>query len=173
MAGSSGSGWFDDLVRWIELAAACFLAAVAALIFVSVFLRYLFAFGIPDAYDIGSLLLGVIIFWGIAGASWRGEHITVDLLWGALPAPAQRVMGLFSELVTLACLGVFAWMMATKVASSFNDNVRTFDLRLPVWAFHLLAWLGLAAACLLLAVRVARMLRGAAPVLSPAERPLE
>ena len=27
------------------------------------------------------MLLGILIFWGIAATSYRGGHITVDLVW--------------------------------------------------------------------------------------------
>ncbi len=29
----------------------------------------------------GKLLLGILIFWGIAATTYRGGHITVDLVW--------------------------------------------------------------------------------------------
>lgn len=154
-------GRIERLIDAIEFAAAAFLAVVTALTFVSVFLRYLFVWSIPDAYDFGSLLLGVLIFWGIAGASYRGEHITVDLLWGVCPPAVRRVMDAFADALTLACLAAFAWMMGVKSLSTYADNVRTFDLRLPVWIFHFLAWIGLAAAVALLAVRLARRAMGA------------
>ena len=56
---------------------------VAADIFISVLLRNFFATSIPDSYDFGRLLLGILIFWGIAATSYRGAHITVDLVWSA------------------------------------------------------------------------------------------
>jgi TRAP-type C4-dicarboxylate transport system permease small subunit len=46
-----------------------------------VLLRYFFSMQIPDSYDFGRLLLGILIFWGIAATSYRGTHITVDLLY--------------------------------------------------------------------------------------------
>src|SRR3982074_3674144 len=68
----------------IELVAAVFVGLVAADIFVSVLLRYFFSVSIPDSYDFGRLLLGILIFWGIAAPSYRGAQITVDLVWGAV-----------------------------------------------------------------------------------------
>src|SRR5437016_11250282 len=65
----------------IELVAAFFVGIVAADIFISVLLRHFFSIQIPDAYDFGRLLLGILIFWGIAATSYRGTHITVDLIW--------------------------------------------------------------------------------------------
>ena len=66
----------------IELIAAFFVGVVAADIFISVLLRYFFSYQIPDSYDFGRLLLGILIFWGIAATSYRGGHITVDLRLG-------------------------------------------------------------------------------------------
>src|SRR5690606_9002401 len=86
------------LIDGIELTAAIFLAAVTILTFAAVMSRYLFSYGIPDSYDISSLLLGVLIFWGIAVASYRGDHITVDLLWSSVGPRARRAIDLFADL---------------------------------------------------------------------------
>jgi TRAP-type C4-dicarboxylate transport system permease small subunit len=152
----------DRVIDVAEVVAAMFLAAITAITFVSVALRYVFAWSIPDAYDLSRNLLGIVIFWGIAAASWRGEHITVDLVWGIAPAGAKRAMDVFAGLLSLACLAVFAWMFTDKVISTFADNVRTYDLRLPVWVFYGIAWAGVAAAALLLAIRAWRLVTGTA-----------
>jgi hypothetical protein len=60
----------DRFIDGIELAAAAFIGIVAVDIFVSVLLRYLFSASIPDSYDFGRLLLGILIFWGIAATSF-------------------------------------------------------------------------------------------------------
>ena len=148
----------DRFIDGIEVTAAAFLAAVTALTFVSVFLRYLFAWSIPDAYDISCLLLGILIFWGMAIASYRGEHICVDLVWAMCPPRVQRAMDMFASLLTLGSMLVFTAMMWTKVLSTRDDNVLTFDTHMPVWLFYLVAWAGLAAAVALLCIRTIRLL---------------
>src|SRR2546430_4864080 len=55
----------DRFIDSIEFLAALFGGIVAADVFVSVLLRYFFGVSIPDSYDFGRLLLGVLIFWGI------------------------------------------------------------------------------------------------------------
>jgi TRAP-type C4-dicarboxylate transport system permease small subunit len=52
----------DRFINGIELIAAFFIGLVAVDIFVSVLLRYFFAVQIPDSYDFGRLLLGIVIF---------------------------------------------------------------------------------------------------------------
>lgn len=150
-------GPFDRFIDAIELTAAGFLAAVTAITFVSVFLRYLFIWSIPDSYDFTRLLLGILIFWGMAIASYRGDHITVDLLWSAAPPWGRRAMDVFAALVTLVAMATFTWMFAEKVINTRADHVGTFDLRQPVWMYYLVAWIGLASAVLLLILRSVRL----------------
>ena len=78
-----GRGLADRFITWAELGAGAFLAVVMTLTFCTVMLRYLFNFAIPDAYDYGRNMLGVLIFWGIAVTGFRGEHIVVDFVWNA------------------------------------------------------------------------------------------
>jgi hypothetical protein len=49
-------------------------------------------------------------------------------------------------------------MFAVKVINTRADHVGTFDLRQPVWIYYLIAWIGLAAAVLLMVTRTIRLL---------------
>ena len=147
--------WFID---FIELMAAGFIGIVAADIFISVMLRYFFSVQIPDAYDFGRLLLGILIFWGIAATSYRGTHITVDLVWSNVGPRMQRFIDVFATLVLLFVVTVQTYTLFDKVVSTYRDNVLTFDLRLPTWPFFLVAWLGDVSAVMLIAVRTYRLI---------------
>ena len=122
--------------------AALFVGIVAADVFVSILLRYFFGISIPDSYDFGRLLLGMLIFWGIGATSYRGTHITVDLLWANVGPKYQRAIDIFATLVLLFVVAVQTFTLYDKVWTTRADNVLTFDLRLPTWPFFLLAWLG-------------------------------
>jgi TRAP-type transport system small permease protein len=147
--------WFID---FIELMAAGFIGIVAADIFISVMLRYFFSIQIPDAYDFGRLLLGILIFWGIAATSYRGNHITVDLLYANVGDRAKRVIDVFATSVLLFVVTVQTYTLFDKVRGTYADHVLTFDLRLPVWPFFLVAWIGDVSAVLLIAVRTYRLI---------------
>src|SRR5712671_1633690 len=148
----------DRFIDFIELVAAFFVGIVAADIFISVLLRYFFSIQIPDAYDFGRLLLGILIFWGIAATSYRGTHITVDLLYANVGPKLQRFIDVFATLVLLFVVSFQTWTLFDKVLSTRADNVLTFDLRLPTWPFFLVAWLGDVSAVLLIAVRTYRLI---------------
>src|ERR1700752_2526868 len=132
----------DRFIDGIELIAAIFVGLVAADTFVSVLLRYFFNPAIPDSYDFGQLLLGILIFWGIAATSYRGAHITVDLVWANVGPRWQRVIDVFATLVLLFVVTVQTYTLFDKVASTYHDNVLTFDLRLPGGPVFLVAWIG-------------------------------
>ena len=125
----------DRFIDGIELIAAFFVGIVAADIFISVMLRYFFSIQIPDAYDFGRLLLGILIFWGIAATSYRGAHITVDLVWANVGPRYQRFIDVFATLVLLFVVTVQTYTLFDKVRGTYNDHVLTFDLRLPTWPF--------------------------------------
>ena len=141
----------------IELIAAFFVGIVAADIFISVLLRKFFSTSIPDAYDFGRMLLGILIFWGIAATSYRGGHITVDLLWANVGSRFKRMIDVFATLVLLFVVTVQTYTLFDKVAGTYRDNVLTFDLRLPTWPFFAIAWAGDVSAVLLIAIRTYRL----------------
>ena len=146
---------FIDTIEWI---AAGFVGIVAANIFISVLLRNLFSYSIPDSFDIGRLLLGILIFWGIAATSYRGTHITVDLIWGNVGPKYQRWIDVFATLVLLFVVTVQTWTLFDKVRGTYNDNVTTFDMHLPTWPFFAVAWAGDVSAVLLIAIRTWRLI---------------
>lgn len=148
----------DRFIDGIEWLAAAFVGLVALDIFASVMLRYLFSVSIPDSYDFGKLLLGILIFWGIAATSYRGSHITVDLVWSAMGPRGKRIIDVFATLVLLFVVTVQTVMLFDKVRLTMRDNVLTYDLNIPTWPFALIAWLGDVSAVLLIAIRTYRLI---------------
>ena len=148
----------DRAIDTIEWLAAIFVGLVALDIFISVLLRKFFDTSIPDSYDFGRLLLGILIFWGIAATSYRGSHITVDLLWTGASPRMRRFIDVFATLVLMFVVTVQTIMLFDKVRGTYNDNVLTYDLNLPTWPFFAVAWMGDVCAVLLIAIRTWRLI---------------
>lgn len=147
----------DRIIDTIEAIAAVFVGLVAADIFISVMLRGFFNTQIPDSYDFGRMLLGILIFWGIAATSYRGTHITVDLVWAQANQRWKRVIDVFATLVLLFVVTVQTYTLFDKVHATYVDHVLTFDLRLPTWPFFAIAWIGDVSAVVLIAIRTFRL----------------
>ena len=146
---------FIDTIEWI---AAGFVGLVAANIFVAVLLRNIFNYSIPDSFDIGRLMLGILIFWGIAATSYRGTHITVDLVWANATPKYQRWIDVFATLVLLFVVTVQTYTLFDKVASTRAEHIVTMDLHVPIWPFFLVSWIGDVSAVLLIAIRTYRLI---------------
>ena len=146
---------FIDSIEWI---AAIFVGVVAADVFTSIMLRYFFSVEIPDSYNFGQLLLGILIFWGIAATSYRGTHITVDLVWAQVGPRWKRAIDVFATLVLLFVVTVQTYTLFDKVAATYRDHVLTYDLGLPTWPFFAIAWIGDVSAVLLIAIRTYRLI---------------
>jgi len=165
--------YMDRFIDSIEWVAAAFVGIVAANIFIAVLLRNLFNYSIPDSYDFGRLMLGILIFWGIAATSYRGTHITVDLVWTNVGPRYQRIIDVFATLVLLFVVTVQTYTLFDKVRGTYYDNVLTFDLRLPTWPFFLVAWLGDVSAVLLIAIRTYRLIFHPELIAEPKAQPVE
>ena len=148
----------DRFIDAIEWCAATFVGIVAANIFLAVVLRKFFSTSIPDSYDIGKMLLGTLIFWGIAATSYRGSHITVDLLWTAASPRHKRWIDIFATLVLLFVVTAQTITLFDKVRATYVDHVLTYDMNIPTWPFFAVAWLGDVSAVLLIAIRTWRLI---------------
>src|SRR3974390_2973445 len=102
---------FIDTIEWV---AAAFIGIVALDIFLSVMLRNTLNYAIPDSFDIGRMLLGILIFWGIAATSYRGTHITVDLVWANVGPRWKRIIDVFATLVLLFVVRVQTYKVFDK-----------------------------------------------------------
>ena len=145
---------FIDSIEWI---AAFFVGIVALNTFTAVFMRKFFAVTIPDYYNFGQFLLGILIFWGIAATSYRGGHITVDLVWSALGTRGKRLVDVFATLVLLFVVIVQTTMLFDKVRGTYVDHVLTYDMNIPTWPFYAVAWVGDVCAVILIAIRTWRL----------------
>ena len=126
-------GLMDRFIDTIELIAAIFVGIVAANIFIAVLLRNLFSTAIPDSYNIGQYLLGILIFWGIAATSYRGTHITVDLVWANAGPRMQRVIdesleGVSQEFVLVDDVVLRSVELPEKVKEAVEEKMKEKQL---------------------------------------------
>lgn len=150
----------NRIVGVVEYGAAAFLALVTALTFVSVIMRYLFSSPIPDSFDLTRLMICIAIFWGMACACWRGEHIQVDLVWSAFGPRGRLAIDVFATLVLLAAMAVLCWVVVVRLSVIVRSGMITGDLLLPMWPFFAAAALGLLLSVVVLPAYLYRLIRG-------------
>lgn len=127
-----------SLTKVSELIGAIALFAVMMVVFSSVIARYFFAYIIPDAFDFSRMLLGVVIFWGIAAAVSHRALITADFLYQALGAGGRRLLDIVGMVVSLLVFLLLAWRVGLAVQDAFGNGIRTQDIGVPLWGFYAL-----------------------------------
>ena len=142
--------------------AALAILGLALITFVDVVARYIFNAPIPGAYEISELVMGVMIFAALPVVTWRGSHITIDLLDTITPRWISGWRDAFMFVVSsvvIAVLGWELWALAVTLAS-YGDV--TEYLRMPIHptlqAMSLLAWVASVIALLAALVGVKRAL---------------
>lgn len=165
--------FLDLFCRGVEWVAAILLGAVTALVVASTLGRYLFAWPVPDSFDISRLILGACLAWGFAVIGLRGGHIQVDVVAEAVGPRMRRAIDALAWATLLLFAVLLTWKIFGRVMSAQASGETTFDLRLPLWPFLGLIWAGLAASCLTIGVKLLRILAGVDTVASAENKELD
>lgn len=129
------------MVRLEDVLALAFCAAVA-LNFINVIARYIFNASIHGADEVQVQVLIAMAFLGAAIVQWRGQHLRMDVLVGAMPAAMQTFVRL-AEVVFVVVLAGFVLAQSTRYTMQMHSLARTSDaLGIPVWFSHGLVALG-------------------------------
>lgn len=110
---------------------------------------------IPDTYDVIRWLLGILIFCGMAAASYGSDHVIVDLMWRVVPGPG----GAHARRVFPAGRAKRHGRLHLDVRREGDRHARcphrySFDLRQPVWPNYRVVRVELAVIALLLMLRM-------------------
>jgi TRAP-type C4-dicarboxylate transport system permease small subunit len=116
----------------LKLIAAVLLFAMMLVTFVDVIGRYFFNHSLDGAYEITEVLLGLIVFAGLPIVTWRGEHVTVDLLTSRLSALPRRGLARFAAAATALVLGVLAWRLGAMARDLTSYGDATVFLGIPL-----------------------------------------
>ena len=141
------------------------LFAVMTLVFAAVVLRY-FGIVIPDSYDLSRMLLGILIFWGIALAVAENSMIKIDALFLAAGPRGKQLIRAFAAVLTAIVLTLVAWRAGVAVVDAFESKISTSDTRIRLWPFYATAS---AALILAVALALARMIAAFTRPGSPSE----
>lgn len=116
----------------LKLVASVLLFAMMLVTFADVVGRYFFGHSLNGAYELTEVLLGLIVFAGLPIVTWRGEHVTVDLLTMRLPAATRAGLARLAAAVTAVVLGVLAWRLGGTAHDLLGYGDATVFLGIPL-----------------------------------------
>lgn len=134
----------DALARAQHAVAGVALAAMMLVVVADVVLRFAFNTPIRGAYDIVSIALLVMVFFGIAPVVSRQGEILIDLIDSFLPERGLRFLRACAALGTLCVFLFLGWSMIGPARDAYRYGDRSLELGLPVWCLWAAAYVGLA-----------------------------
>lgn len=109
------------LWTWIDAIMAVLLAAMIALVFANVVLRYGFSSGIRSSVELSRLGFVWVVMLGAAVALRRGEHLAVTEFSAAFFPRAVPVLRRLCWLVILVAVTMLAWGAARQTLANWHN----------------------------------------------------
>lgn len=143
------------------------LTAMMLVVAADVILRQVFNTPVRGAYDLVSIGLLIMVFFGIGPVITRRSEILIDLVDGFLPGPVLRLLKGVAAIGTLVVFVFLGWAMIGPALDARRYGDRLLELGLPVWWLWAVAFVGLA---MIIAATLMRLFRGGDGETPPAER---
>ena len=153
-----------DRLTWaIERSLAYAFIAAVALNFINVVGRYGFGSSILSADELQIFIMVFMTFLGAAVVAWRNQHLRMDVVVNALPAPIRRLIKI-AELATIVILTAFVLWNSTYYAEQMFDIGRVSDMaQVPMWIPHGAVAAGFGLMAFIACVRLVQVLAGRRP----------
>jgi TRAP-type C4-dicarboxylate transport system permease small subunit len=153
-----------DRLMWVieRTLAYAFIVAVG-LNFFNVVGRYGFGITILSADELQVFIMVFMAFLGAAVVAWRGQHLRMDVLVNALPAPLRLLLRIV-ELAVIAVLASFVLWNSTYYANQMFNFGRVSDMgRVPMWIPHGAVAAGFGLIAFVACLRLVQILTGRSP----------
>ena len=134
---------------------ACFvLVAILAITFVVVIGRTLFGRALVGAVEAIELMMGVLVFSGLALTELRRRHVNVETFQNLFPKPIFRLSTILNCLIAVFVVGLMTWRMVIKSMDTWEEQEFTQIWELPFWPSAFLMTLGLVLFLLVLLIHL-------------------
>jgi tripartite ATP-independent transporter DctM subunit len=156
-----------SLAQRLALLGVAGMLVFALLTVVDVLLRKLANTPIPGLYEIGQLILAVIIAASFPAVLAARGNLVIDFLTGAFPPRVKRWLAAAGGLLMLGFLALLAWRMGFYAAELGARNSITLNLAVPTapfwWAVTALLGICVAVQGVVLAAQIGEAIAGAGP----------
>lgn len=97
---------------------------------------------LPGALELNQIFLAVLCVLCWAHTQAKKGHITIDLLYNALPQRVQNAVSVFSAIVGLTVAGLIAWTSIPVIMTARRIKEWTDILQVPIWPFKAMLFVG-------------------------------
>lgn len=145
------------LLGWL---AAALLLAIMALTFVDVIGRNFFGRSVLGTVETVSLMMGALVFSGLAITELNRRHIVVETFQGVFPKFLSRLSVIANSILAVGVSSLLLEQLFVKTLDVFREGEFTMILKLPYWPASLVMLIGFTLFVMLLILRLIREVLG-------------
>jgi TRAP-type C4-dicarboxylate transport system permease small subunit len=120
------------------------LNAMMLLVVADVILRKYFAAPIRGSLEITEILMGLVVFLGLAFCAAKDEHVVIDIITERLSKRAKSTTMVMIHILSAGVAGMMAWRLFMQALSLQQGNQVSMMLGLWLYPFVLIAFIGCA-----------------------------
>lgn len=150
-----------NLVKSVRQAAKLFawlasatLMLIMALTFVDVIGRTFFGRALVGTVESVELLMGILVFSGLALTELQRKHIVIETFQGLLSGPAHRFSSLINIVLAVAIAGLLTRQLFIKTIEILHEQEHTQILEIPYWPTAIVMTAGMILFLLVLLLRL-------------------
>ena len=135
MDNSRLSIWLGFIAKCLGYIAAFGIFSLMALVFISVFFRYVLNSPILATEDMMAILLGVTIFTAVPRVTLGRSHITVELFVAPFKTypPLDRLRKILIDLGVIFMTIYMGYLMTSQAIRQFDRETESFVMEWPLW----------------------------------------
>ena len=145
------------LLGWL---AAAILVAIMTMTFVDVIGRNFFGRSVLGTVETVSLMMGALVFSGLAITELHRRHIVVETFQGIFPKPIHRVSVIVNSILAVGVSWLMLEQLFVKTVDVFREGEFTMIVKLPYWPASIVMLVGFALFFTLLVLRLIREIMG-------------
>ena len=125
-------GLLERLLGWVALLGGLFLVAIMLLVSLSVFYRYVLNQPILGDVELVQIGMSLVVMMAMPFTAWKGQHIRVDILDGALGARGRFAADLFVRLLSIFVIYLLIQKTWDKMLDAHEYGDVTNMIEIPV-----------------------------------------
>lgn len=130
------------------------LVAIMATTFVDVIGRTFFGRALVGTVESVELLMGILVFSGLALTEVNRRHIVVETFQSLFPAPVKRLSVLINLVLAVSITALLARQLIVKTFEIMQEQEHTQILEIPYWPTAMVMSVGIVLFLLVLLLRL-------------------
>ncbi|MDB4223855.1 TRAP transporter small permease [Granulosicoccus sp.] len=152
--------WVSRAAKYFAWLASFTLVVIMLFTFVDVIGRTFFGRALVGTVESVELLMGILVFSGLAFTELQRKHIVIETFQSLLPRPAKHISDVINTALATAIVGLLSWQLINKTLELIDDQEYTQILEIPYWPTAIIMSFGLVLFLLVLLLRLINTLLG-------------